>query len=105
MDIELQNLSCGYGGDPLLSGINLQVQPGEIVAIVGPNGVGKSTLIKAASGSLAPLAGQRVDRERRPCWNACAKAGEACLGGVTGSQYSRSLSGDRRRFDGHGHPT
>jgi iron complex transport system ATP-binding protein len=58
MVLDLQHVSCGYSDSPILSEINLQVQPGEIVAIVGPNGVGKSTLIRAASGSLKPLAGR-----------------------------------------------
>jgi iron complex transport system ATP-binding protein len=57
MGLELHDLSCGYGGTPVLSALNLEVEPGEVLAIVGPNGVGKSTLIRAASGSLKPLAG------------------------------------------------
>jgi iron complex transport system ATP-binding protein len=58
MVLDLQNLSCGYSGSSVLNAIDLQVQPGEIVAIVGPNGVGKSTLIRAASGSLRPFTGR-----------------------------------------------
>lgn len=57
MVLDLQHLSCGYFDAPILSDVNLQVHPGEIVAIVGPNGVGKTTLIRAASGSLKPLDG------------------------------------------------
>ena len=58
MRLDLQNLTCGYFDIPVLRKIDLQVCPGEIVAVVGPNGVGKSTLIRAASGSLKPLGGQ-----------------------------------------------
>lgn len=58
MILDLQNVACGYFDTPVLREITLQVLPGEIVAVVGPNGVGKSTLIRAASGSLKALEGQ-----------------------------------------------
>jgi branched-chain amino acid transport system ATP-binding protein len=45
--LNIQNLSCGYGGTPVIEGINLQVSQGDIVAITGPNGCGKSTLLRA----------------------------------------------------------
>jgi iron complex transport system ATP-binding protein len=54
----LTGVEAGYGDRPVLRAIDLQVRPGEVLAIVGPNGVGKSTLIKAASGTLAPRRGQ-----------------------------------------------
>ena len=56
--LELKELACGYFGVPILHQVDLTVHSGEILAVVGPNGVGKSTLIRAASGSLKPLAGQ-----------------------------------------------
>ncbi len=40
MILKLQALSCGYAGIPVLHHIDLQVDPGEILAVVGPNGVG-----------------------------------------------------------------
>ncbi|MGH8968851.1 MAG: ABC transporter ATP-binding protein [Actinomycetes bacterium] len=48
---------------PLLSGVDLAVWPGEVVAVLGGNGVGKSTLLLALTGLLEPLAG-RVDGRR-----------------------------------------
>ena len=45
--LEIQNLSCGYGGKPVIDGFNLQVNAGEVIAITGLNGCGKSTLLKA----------------------------------------------------------
>lgn len=45
--LDIQNLSCGYGGKPVIEDFNLQVKAGEVVAIIGPNGCGKSTLLKA----------------------------------------------------------
>ncbi len=45
--LDIQNLSCGYGGKPVLEDFNLQVNLGDCIAITGPNGCGKSTLLRA----------------------------------------------------------
>jgi len=45
-------------GRSLLAGINLDLRPGQLVAVVGPSGAGKSTLLKVLSGELAPTNGQ-----------------------------------------------
>ncbi len=45
--LNIENLTCGYWGKPIVKDFNLQVCKGEIVAITGPNGCGKSTLLKA----------------------------------------------------------
>jgi branched-chain amino acid transport system ATP-binding protein len=47
--LEIQGLGAGYGEVPVLTGINLVVQPGEIVTLVGSNGAGKTTLLRAVS--------------------------------------------------------
>lgn len=56
--LDLQNLSAGYDSRTALHDINLQIFPGEFVALVGDNGAGKSTLALAAAGLLKPLAGK-----------------------------------------------
>ena len=63
--LEVDNLSAGYGGPPIVSDLSLTVGRGEIVTIVGPNGAGKSTLVKAVIGELqskgrVSLAGEDV---------------------------------------------
>jgi len=57
--VALQGAAVGYGRRPLLSGVDLQVWPGDFLGIVGPNGGGKTTLLRALLGVLEPLAGRR----------------------------------------------
>jgi len=56
----LDNLSIGYNGQPVLSGISLSISRNSFTGILGANGSGKSTLVKTLIGILPPLAG-RID--------------------------------------------
>ena len=51
-------LATGYGDIQVLWGVDLDVEAGEIVCLVGSNGAGKSTLLKCVSGLLPPTAGR-----------------------------------------------
>ncbi|MEO8883820.1 MAG: ATP-binding cassette domain-containing protein, partial [Devosia sp.] len=55
--IELQNVVGGYGGAPILNGVNIAIEPSDIGVIVGPNGAGKSTSLKAIFGLLKVTSG------------------------------------------------
>ncbi len=55
--ITVDNLSVRYGANTVLSHISLAVEPGEIVTIVGPNGSGKTSLLKAIIGATKPWVG------------------------------------------------
>ena len=58
--LQLKAVSKRFGGVDALSGIDLQVMPGEIYSIIGPNGAGKTTLFNMASCLLPPSAGSIV---------------------------------------------
>lgn len=58
--IQLKNITVIYGNPPLLDGVELVVQPGERVCLVGRNGSGKSTLMKVLAGDIIADDGQRI---------------------------------------------
>jgi ATPase subunit of ABC transporter with duplicated ATPase domains len=55
--LEVENLSKGYGEQLLFKDLNLMIPVGERVAVIGPNGIGKSTLLRTLVGDLTPDAG------------------------------------------------
>jgi len=56
--LRILNLEAGYGPLRVLKGISLHVSPGEIVALIGANGAGKTTILKTISGILRPTKGE-----------------------------------------------
>ena len=55
--LETRMLKAGYLGREVVSGVNLTVQPGEVVCLLGPNGAGKTTTLLTVAGELAPVDG------------------------------------------------
>jgi amidase len=55
--LRIDDLRASYGAIPVLHGVSLQVRGGEIVGVLGHNGMGKSTLLKTAMGLLMPSTG------------------------------------------------
>ncbi len=56
--ISLQDVSLGFGGPPLLDQINLQIEAGQSIGLLGLNGMGKTTLLKLIHGDLNPDSGE-----------------------------------------------
>ncbi|TVP52543.1 MAG: ATP-binding cassette domain-containing protein, partial [Halomonadaceae bacterium] len=56
--LELDNISAGHEGRPVVQNFSARLSPGHQVAVVGPNGAGKSTLLQVLAGDLPPLGGQ-----------------------------------------------
>jgi len=60
--VSLSNVSFGYAADLIFRGLTLQVNAGERLGVVGPNGHGKSTLLRLVAGTLLPESGDRSVR-------------------------------------------
>ncbi len=55
--IRIDHLTCGYGSKIVLDNINLEIEKGEFVGIIGPNGSGKTTIMRAITRLIKPVAG------------------------------------------------
>jgi heme exporter protein A len=63
--LRIENLTIARGGVPVLAGLSLEVAPGEVLVLRGPNGIGKTTLLRTIAGLQPPVAGTvTVDRDR-----------------------------------------
>lgn len=57
MALTIEKLSCGYTRRPVLEDVSIEINQGEFVCLLGPNGSGKTALLKTLAGVLTPLAG------------------------------------------------
>ena len=64
--LALEDVRAGYGATDVLQGVSLAVRPGEVVGLVGPNGCGKTTLVRVASRALKPSSGSVLVTGRDP---------------------------------------
>ena len=63
--LELRDVTAGYGGTPVLRNVTFSVPAGSLTALIGPNGCGKTTLLRAAARQL-PLSGGGILLDGRP---------------------------------------
>ena len=62
--LQVTGLHCAYGADEIIHGVDIEVSPGEIVTILGPNGCGKTTLVKSILGFVRATRGEIYFRDR-----------------------------------------
>ncbi|CAN5616455.1 ABC transporter ATP-binding protein [soil metagenome] len=56
--VRFEGVTCGYGGKPVLEGVDLAIAQGALVGVVGPSGAGKTTLLRAMVGSVPRVSGR-----------------------------------------------
>lgn len=106
--LQLSDISLTFGGNPVFDGLNLTVQEGDRLALVGRNGSGKSTLMKVMAGLVEPDAGQVITpagihvgyMEQDPDLSAFATLGDfarASLGDDQG--YRVEMAAEGLKFD------
>ena len=61
--LRVQEVTCGFGGAPVLLNVDCHVGPGDLLGVVGPSGSGKTTLLRTMLGTVKPIAGS-VERRR-----------------------------------------
>jgi len=105
--LQLSTVALTFGGEPILSDVDLVVQPGDRVALVGRNGSGKSTLMKVMAGLVEPDRGDRVPgqgvrvgyMEQDPTLEGFATLGEFAASGLApGEDYRVEVVAEGLKF-------
>jgi len=106
--LQLSDISLTFGGNPVFDGLDLVVQPGDRVALVGRNGSGKSTLMKVMAGLVEADQGLRVVppgvtvgyMEQDPDLSGFATLGDYAASGLPeGEAYRVSVAAEGLKFD------
>lgn len=106
--LQLSGISLTFGGNPLFEGLDLTVQPGDRVALVGRNGSGKSTLMKIMAGLVEADQGARVVppgvtvgyMEQDPDLSAYATLGDYAASGLPSEEfYKIAVVAEGLKFD------
>jgi ATP-binding cassette subfamily F protein uup len=106
--LQLSDISLTFGGNPVFDGLDLAIQPGDRVALVGRNGSGKSTLMKVMAGLVEADKGARAAppgvivgyMEQEPDLSAFATLGEFAASGLPpGEDYRVAVVAEGLKFD------
>jgi ATP-binding cassette subfamily F protein uup len=108
--LQLSQIALTFGGTPLFSGLDLVVQPGDRIALVGRNGSGKSTLMKVMAGAVESDSGARSlapgiatgYMEQDPDLSAYATLGDYATADLApGEDYKVEIIAEGLKFDPH----
>ena len=108
--VELQNVWAGYEQTAVVKDVNLKIHAGDFIGIIGPNGGGKSTILKTILGVIRPMQGMVVKQEIRigylPQINNFDKqfpitVQDVVLSGLTGDKKNMLWPGKRERMQVH----
>src|SRR5437660_9524405 len=94
--LSVRDLLVRYGQVEALHGVSLSVYPGEIVALIGSNGAGKSTTLRAISG-MVPVAAGRVEFDGRSLVG--LRSHEIVRRGLAHIPEARQIFGDQSVYD------
>ncbi len=106
--LQLSDISLTFGGDPVFADLQLSVQPGDRIALVGRNGSGKSTLMKLMAGLVEPDRGERLAplgvhvgyMEQDPTMEGFATLGDFAASGLAeGEAYRVAVAGEGLKLD------
>ena len=106
--LQLTDISLTFGGNPVFDGLNMTIQPGDRVALVGRNGSGKSTLMKVMAGLVEPDRGEVVTpagisvgyMEQDPDLSGYATLGDFAGAGLPpGEAYRVDMAAEGLKFD------
>jgi ABC transport system ATP-binding/permease protein len=106
--LQLSDISLTFGGNPLFEGLDLRVQPGDRIALVGRNGSGKSTLMKVMAGLVEADSGTRAVQpgvtvgymEQEPDLSGFATLGDFAASGLPmGEEYRVMMAAEGLKFN------
>jgi len=106
--LQLSDIALTFGGDPVFDGLDLVIQPGDRVALVGRNGSGKSTLMKVMAGLVEADRGNRVVppgmsvgyMEQHPDMSGFATLGDYAASGLeVGEEYKVAMAAEGLKFN------
>lgn len=89
--LDVQGIKAGYGSVPVLHGIDIHLNKGEAIGLFGPNGHGKSTLLRVVSGLLRPSEGKITFDEHEIT---DAKPSTIVTAGLVHAQQGNSMFGE-----------
>ena len=90
--IHASSLAVGYGKRPVVDNISLNMQPGELLVLIGTNGSGKSTLLAAIAGDIAPVKGTITIDDLHPILTSPAQLAQIRAVAIQNQSYTLGFS-------------